>query len=83
MEYLYRESVLAELARHGVIPSNDTSPDLVHDFVSDLYRYEIRALKQRMVSGLIPKNQYAAYVEELRKRYPVLSLPKELWAAAR
>ena len=83
MEYIYRESVLTELARHGVIPTLETPPELVHDFVNDLYRYEIRALKHRMVSGSIPKNEYAGHVEELRKRYPVLSLPKELWATAK
>lgn len=83
MEYIYLESVLAELVRHGVIPTRETPPELVHEFVNDLYRYEIRALKHRMVSGLIPKNEYAAHVEELRKRYPVLSLPKELWTATK
>ena len=79
MKYKYRESVLSELSRHGVVPSSETPPDIVHDFVNDLYRYEIRALREQMRAGLIPKNQYASRVEELRKRYPVLSLPKDYW----
>ena len=79
MEHKYRESVLSELARHGIIPSSDTPPEVAHDFVNDLYRYEIRTLREKMRSGLIPKHQYAAKVEELRKRYPVLSLPKDYW----
>ncbi len=79
MEHKYRESVLSELSRHGIAPNSETPPDVVHDFVNDLYRYEIRALREKMRSGLIPKNRYASRVEELRKRYPVLSLPKDYW----
>ena len=79
MEYKYRESVLSELSRHGIVPGPETPPDLAHDFVNDLYRYEIRALREQLRSGLIPKSQYASRVEDLRKRYPVLSLPKDYW----
>jgi hypothetical protein len=77
--FKYRESVLNELARHGVQPGPETPPDLVHEFVNDLYRCEIRRLRGAMRSGLIPKNEYARHVEELRSRYPVLSLPLRFW----
>jgi hypothetical protein len=79
LEYKYRESVLTELARHGIIPRSDTPPEFVHEFVSGLYLIEIRALKQRMVAGEILKTDYSKRVEELRNRYPVLSLPARLW----
>jgi hypothetical protein len=81
MAFKYRESVLAELARHGVAPRDDTPPDLVHDFINDLYRYEIRALRSRLVAGQVPKSEYAARVEALRNRYPVLGLHVRFWAS--
>jgi hypothetical protein len=75
----YRDSVLAELARHGVAPCAETPPEIVHDFINDLYRYEIRSLKRRLKSGLIPQPEYAKHVEALRQRYPILSLPVRFW----
>jgi hypothetical protein len=79
MRFKYREAVLNELARHGVIPRDDTPPELAHQFVTDLHLFEIRKLKQQMLAGHIPKNEYAKTVEALRKRYPVLSLPVRFW----
>jgi len=79
MSFKYRESVLKELARHGVIPLNDTPPQLIHDFVSELHRLEIRRLRQQMLEGKIKKKDYANTVEALRKRYPVLTLPARFW----
>jgi len=79
MSFKYRESVLKELARHGVIPLDSTPPELVYDFVSELHRFEIRILKQQMLAGKIQKKDYASMVEALRKRYPVLSLPARYW----
>lgn len=79
MGFNYRETVLEELARHGVIPGDDTPLKLIHDFINDLYLFEIRALRGRMRAGLIPKSDYANRVDELRKRYPILSLPVGYW----
>jgi hypothetical protein len=79
MEFNYRESVLEELVRHGVVPHNDTPPELIHEFVNDLYLLEIRALRKQLRAGLIAKSDYANRVDGLRKRYPVLSLPVRYW----
>ena len=79
MSYKYREMVLAELARHGINPDDRTPPDFAKEFVNDLYLYEIRDLRKRMRAGLIEKRDYARHVDELRKRYPILSLPVSLW----
>ena len=43
--YRYRTDVLEQLWRHGVHPRDTTPPELVHEFVSDLYRYELRRLQ--------------------------------------
>src|SRR5262249_7115578 len=80
MRFKYHESVLDQLGRHGVIPGDDTPPDLVRDYVSGLYLVEIRSLRARLIAGEIPKKDYARRVAELRDRYPILSLRVELWA---
>jgi hypothetical protein len=79
MAFKYRDSVLAELARHGVKPGDDTPPELVHEYVNDLYVYEIRALRKKQRAGLIAMRDYANHVKELRSRYPILSLPVRHW----
>lgn len=73
-EFTYRPDVLRELARHGVCPTRLSRPELVRDFVRDLYKYEIRRLKARMLRQEFPRAEYAARVDELRRLYPVLAL---------
>jgi hypothetical protein len=72
--FTYRADVLRELERHGVRPTSETSPQLVRDYVRDLYKYEIRQLKTRMLREEFPRSEYSARVEALRDRYPVLAL---------
>lgn len=72
--YTYRADVLRQLERHGVRPTPQTSPQLVRDYVRDLYKYEIRELRRRMLSEEFPRSEYFARVEALRNRYPVLAL---------
>jgi hypothetical protein len=79
MGFKYHKSVLEQLARHGVIPRDDTPPDLIRDYISGLYLVEIRSLRARMRAGQIQKKDYARLVAELRARYPVLALRTELW----
>ena len=81
--FRYRETVLNELAQHGIIPRDDTPPELAHQFVSDLHLFEIRRLKKQMVAGDIPKAEYAKTVEALRKRYPILALPVRFWVESK
>lgn len=79
MPFKYRESVLNEMARHGVRPGADTPPEFVREFINDLYVYEIRALKARLKAGQFPQSEYAGHVEQLRRRYPLLALPVRHW----
>jgi hypothetical protein len=79
VEFQYRPDVLAALERHGVRPLATTRPALVFRFVSDLYRYELRRLKTRRADGAIPPRDYAATVIALRGRYPLVSIPVQLW----
>ena len=71
--------VLDALASHGIRPRDDTPVDVLRGQVSDLYRYEIRQLRARLLAGEIPKASYADAVRQLRMRYLLLSLPREQW----
>ena len=74
----YRADVLEQLLAHGVRPTAHTDPQLVRDFVRDLYKYEIRCLRERYLRRDFPKAEYAGRVDDLRRRYPVLALlPRE------
>jgi hypothetical protein len=72
--FKYHENVLRELARHGVCPTPQTRPELVRDYVRELYKYEIRQLKARMLRAEFPRLEYSARVDQLRRQYPVLAL---------
>ena len=50
--FTYRADVLQHLLRHGVRPTAHTPPELVRDFVRDLYKYEIRVLRDRYVGAV-------------------------------
>lgn len=79
MEYRYKRFVLDQLLLHGVAPRPATRPELVHEYVSDLYRYELRRLRARLVRGEIPKAGYYDRVVELRLKYPLVSLTPREW----
>jgi hypothetical protein len=81
--YCYKPRVLEELARHGLKPLPSTPPQQLRDVVRDLYKYEIRRLRTEMLARRIQKPDYAGHVIELRKRYPLLSVPVELWLVAK
>ncbi len=72
--FRYRAPVLEQLWRHGIQPTPRTRPDLVREFVRDLYKFEIRTLKGRMLRGAFPRREYAQRVEQLRGRYAILAL---------
>jgi hypothetical protein len=80
VRFHYRPQVFEELKRHGVRPTPATPPELVHAFVNDLYRFELRRLKKRQVSGEIQKEDYATHVVALRKNYILVSVPVHRWA---
>jgi hypothetical protein len=79
MEYRYRPEVLDQLLLHGVRPTASTPPELVFDFVNDLYRYELRRLRAALVDGTIQKAGYYDRVVELRRKYPLVSIKASLW----
>jgi hypothetical protein len=77
--YVYIRQVLDELARHGLRPLPSTPPGVLRDAARDLYRHEIKRLRDHLLAGRIERRHYAGHVVELRKRYPLLSIPVEFW----
>jgi len=75
----YRREILDALWRHGVQPKPSTEPEVVRHFVRDLYKYEIRRLRERYIQGEFPKQEYSSRVDALRRSYPVLAWPSRLW----
>ena len=72
--YRYKREILHQLCDHGIRPTPATPPQVVHDFVNDLYRYELRRLRDRLVRHEIPKAGYYERVVELRRKYLIVSL---------
>ena len=77
--FAYRPEVLDALARHGLKPRPETSPQFLRDAINDLYRFEIRRLRARLLRNEFPKSAYIGRVLELRGKYLLLSIPMDEW----
>ncbi len=77
--YRYRQEVLDAVWRHGIIPTARTPPELARGFVRELYKYEIRRLRDRYLRREFAKRDYSARVDALRRRYGVLALVPQRW----
>jgi hypothetical protein len=78
----FRPEILDELARHGLRPGPDTSASRLREQINDLYRIEIRSLRDRCRAGEFPIRDLPKHVVELRRRYILLSIPIENWIAS-
>jgi hypothetical protein len=79
VDFRYRADVLRELKRHGVVPTSHTPPQVVRDYVRDLYKWEIRRLRARYLQREFSKQDYWNLVDTLRRKYPVLALlPRQM-----
>lgn len=76
---VFRPHVLEALAGHGLVPKAHTSARALRDAVNDLYRHEIRVLRDRCRAGDIQVSALASHVVVLRKRYLLLSTPLAHW----
>ena len=79
-EFIYGADILRELGRHGVHPTPHTPPKLVREFVRELYKFEIRRLRDQMIRTVFPRTEYALRVDALRRQYPVLALLPDQFA---
>jgi hypothetical protein len=79
VSWSYPPEFLESLAGLGLAPTPDTRPSLVRDAVNDLYRYQLRAMRDRLRAGHVEPGSYHGLVIALRKRYWVLTLPLHAW----
>jgi hypothetical protein len=77
--FRYRADVLAIVWRHGIIPTGRTPPELARGYVRDLYKYEIRRLRERYLKKEFSKREYYVLVDTLRQQYGVLALVPQQW----
>ncbi|RPI48230.1 MAG: hypothetical protein EHM55_25920 [Acidobacteria bacterium] len=79
MIYRYKPEVLEQLATHGVIRKPTTPPTTARAVVNDIYRYELRLLRDRYLIGEFSKQAYYDKVVEVRNRYPVMGMLTRYW----
>jgi hypothetical protein len=79
--WAYPAELADALASLGLAPTSSTPPAFVRDAVSDLYRWELRAARDRLRAGLTEKSAYLDVVIALRKKYWMLTLPATAWDA--
>ena len=75
----YPPELLDALTAFGLRPRPETPPRFTRDALSDLYRYEIRRLRERLLAGEVQKADYQGLVIALRKKYWPLTLPPQAW----
>jgi hypothetical protein len=76
---LLKPDIREALAEHGLSPRDDTPAALLREQINDLYRIEVRRLRDRCRAGEFPIMELAPRVIELRKRYMLLSIPTAQW----
>ena len=75
----YPKEFLSSLSEFGLAPTADTPPALVREALNDLYRHELRRLRDRHRAGDLPKPAFLDSVVAMRKRYWLLTLPLPAW----
>ena len=77
--WTYPPDLLDAIAVLGLVPTGRTPPALVRDQLRDLYRHELRRLRDRLRAGAVAKADYIGLVIELRKKYWMLTLAPDAW----
>jgi hypothetical protein len=78
-EWAYPPELTGVLATLGLAPTSLTPPALVRDAVNDLYRFELRRLRDAYLAKRIAKPDYLSHVIVLRKKYWPLTLQLPDW----
>ncbi|MGE3840099.1 MAG: hypothetical protein AB7I50_00785 [Vicinamibacterales bacterium] len=75
----YESEVLHELSGFGLVPRPWTPPALVRTYLNELYKWELRQLRDQVRRGELAKSLLSSRVVVLRGRYTLLSRPLETW----
>jgi hypothetical protein len=79
MAWSYPPELLGGLAPLGIAPTNQTPPAFAREAVDELYKYELRRLRDHLRAGEVDRSDYLARVIALRRKYWVLTLPLAAW----
>ena len=71
--------ILAQLAHARGCSETDDSAHSARAVVNDIYRYELRLLRDRYLVGEFSKKAYYDKVVETRNRYPVMGVLTRNW----
>jgi len=74
-----KPEIVEALAAHGLRATDDPPLARLREQINDLYRHEIRTLRDRCRAGEFPVSALSGHVVELRKRYMLLSIPTSEW----
>lgn len=77
--WTYPPELLSALGGFGLAPLATTPPAVVRDALNDLYRYELRRMRDVLRAGGIAKPDYIDRVIALRKHYWPLTLTLDAW----
>ena len=77
--WTYPDELGEALLSFGLRPLDSTPPRVVRDALNDLYRFELRRMRDRLRAGGIEKRDYLDRVVGLRKKYWPLTLPLGVW----
>jgi hypothetical protein len=77
--WTYPVELRSALADLGLAPLPTTPPAVVREALNDLYRYELRRMRDELRAGAIEKAAYLDRVVALRKKYWPLTLPLDAW----
>ena len=77
--WTYPPELLGSLGGFGLAPTERTAPGFVRDALNDLYRYELRRLRDAYLAKRVAKTEYLARVIDTRKRYWPLTLQLPDW----
>ncbi len=77
--WTYPPDFVEALLPFGLAPRETTPPALVRDALNDLYRYQLRRMRDVLRAGGMEKSQYLDRVIALRKHYWPLTLPLAAW----
>jgi hypothetical protein len=75
----YPPELADALAGLGFRPTPRTPPAFTRAAVDDLYRYELRRVRDRLKAGRLERSAYLAAVIALRRKYWMLTLPLAAW----
>lgn len=79
MAYIYPPELSDALLSFGLSPKPHTPPSVAREAIDDMYKFELRRLRARLLTGEFDRPKYVEAIVLLRKKYWMLTLPLRAW----